>query len=151
MRDWRIERCALREKVRKWLFQKNRAWGPSDMRITNEKGWETILEKIDSSRTERSLAIGTRLSVVSLAFLFVSILVESFQVSVFVFRLFYLCFPLSSRGALRSVVGSIPSWEFILTLNFKKSFCAQSAVLFSTFVQNKICAFIKSQGSTQVM
>ena len=37
MRDWRIERCALREKVRKGLFQKNRAWGPSDVRITNKK------------------------------------------------------------------------------------------------------------------
>jgi len=46
------------------------------VRITNEKGWESIPEETGSSRIERSLAFGTHLSVVFVV-LFVSILILS--------------------------------------------------------------------------
>ena len=68
--------CAERKSEEKGFFSKNRARGPSDVRITNEKGWETIPEETGSSRTERSLVFVTRLCAVSFV-LFVSILALS--------------------------------------------------------------------------
>ena len=139
MRDWRIERCALREKVRKWLFQKNRAWGPSDVRITNEKGWETLPGETGSLCTSECRV-----------FLFcLDSCFESFRVLLDMSG----CVPfisLLSRFAVSS--RRLNTWSkahlWILKI---KSFCAPSAVPFSTSVQNKIRSFIKPQGSTQVM
>ena len=89
-----------------------------------------------------------RLSVVS--FCFISILVLSR------FECYSMCLgcvpfiSLLSRFAVFS--RRLNTWSKThLSISKIKSFCAPSAVPFSTSVQNKIRSFIKPQGSTQVM
>ena len=89
-------------------------WEKGFVRKTELEGrvmWESQMRKGGKQYPEKQ-APCARLSVVS--FCLTSILVLShFWVAVLVFRLFCLCFPLLSRGALCSVVGSIPGRELI--------------------------------------
>ena len=73
------------------------------MRTTNEKGWETLPGETGSLCTSECRV-----------FLFyLDSCFKSFRVLLDVFRLFAFCFPLLSRIALCSVVGSIPGRELI--------------------------------------
>ena len=109
------------------------------MRITNEKGWETIPGETGSMCTFESCVF---------YFVCLDSCFESLRVLLDVFRLFTFVFPLSRRFGCGQSSAQYPVKNSFL--NFQKSSCAQSAVPFSTLVQNSSCSFIKLQGSPPI-
>ena len=117
MREWRIERCKLREKWGKGFWEKIRAWESSDVRITNQTGWETI-PSLNWLLVDRGPPSSfTCLNVVSFVLIISTFVLGLFRACLVVFR---SCTYIWVLPAVFSCRLDIPVWKTLI--RFQKSF-----------------------------